>query len=91
MEDIKSTFPSLYDGNTANRKPIANRNREHMEKFGLQKTLFDLGHQNILEIEKIQKTNLTTIMFFLTYLKDKAIAEEAQDQLDEQIRKSKRH
>lgn len=30
-------------------------------------------------------------MFFLTYLKDKAIAEEAQDQLDESIRKSKRH
>lgn len=91
MEDIKSTFPSLYDGNTANRKPIANRNREHMEKFGLQKTLFDLGHENLLEIEKIQKTNLTTIMFFLTYLKDKSFAEAAQEQLDESIRKSKRH
>ena len=30
-------------------------------------------------------------MFFLTYLKDKAIAEDAQEQLDESIRKSKRH
>lgn len=91
MEDIKSTFPSLYDGNTANRKPIAVRNREHMERYGLQKTLFDLGHENLLEIEKIQKTNLTTIMFFLTYLKDKSFADKAQDDLDEQIRKSKRH
>ena len=91
MEDIKGTFPSLYDGNTANRKPIAVRNREHMERYGLQKTLFDLGHENLLEIEKIQKTNLTTIMFFLTYLKDKAFADKAQDDLDESIRKSKRH
>lgn len=30
-------------------------------------------------------------MFFLTYLKDKSFAEEAQDQLEESIRKSKRH
>lgn len=50
-----------------------------------------MGHENLLEIEKIQKTNLTTIMFFLTYLKDKSFADKAQDDLEESIRKSKRH
>lgn len=33
----------------------------------------------------------TTFLNYLSYLKDKSFAEEAQDQLDESIRKSKRH
>ena len=32
---------------------------------------------------------LTSVLTYLSYLKDKAIAEKAQDDLDEQIRKAK--
>lgn len=34
---------------------------------------------------------LTTVLEYLMYLKDKAIAEKLQDDLDEQIRKAQRH
>lgn len=46
--------------------------------------------QSPLEIEKIAQMYLTSIMMYLSYLKDKSIAEKAQDDLDEQIRKAKR-
>ena len=91
MEDIKSTFPKLYDGNTPNRKPIAQGYRNFASLWGLQKTIFEASHESLVEYQKIQEMYATTFLNYLCYLKDKAIAEEAQDQLDEQIRKSKRH
>lgn len=90
MHDIRELFPTLFDGTKASNRPIANRNREHCEKWGLQKTLFDLGHENIMEIKEIQKNYLTTMMNFLTYCKDKSFADKAQDDLDERMRKIKR-
>ena len=43
-----------------------------------------------MEIEKVAQMYVTTVLNYLSYLKDKAIAEKAQDDLDEQIRKAKR-
>lgn len=42
------------------------------------------------KVEEIKETALTDIMMFLVYLKDKAIADRAQNEMDEQIRKAKR-
>lgn len=47
--------------------------------------------ENIVEVEKIQQTACTTILNYLVFLKDKSFADKAQNDLDEQIRKSKRH
>ena len=63
--------------------------RRFDEKWGSQKVLFELC-QSTVEIEKVTQMYVTTVLNYLSYLKDKAIAEKAQDDLDEQIRKAKR-
>lgn len=86
---IRETFAALYDGRRTSNRPIADTYRRFAEKWGAQKVLFELC-QSTLEIEKVTQMYVTTVLNYLSYLKDKAIAEKAQDDLDEQIRKAKR-
>ena len=89
ISNIRTTFAALYDGRRTSNKPIAETYRKFAEGWGGQKILFELC-QSPVEIEKVTQMYVTTVLNYLSYLKDKAIAEKAQDDLDEQIRKSKR-
>ena len=89
IRTIRETFAALYDGRRTSNRPIADTYRRFSEKWGAQKVLFELC-QSTLEIEKVTQMYVTTVLDYLSYLKDKAIAEKAQDDLDEQIRKAKR-
>lgn len=89
IRTIRETFAALYDGRRTSNRPIADTYRRFAEKWGSQKVLFELC-QSTLEIEKVTQMYVTTVLNYLSYLKDKAIAEKAQDDLDEQIRKAKR-
>lgn len=48
-----------------------------------------MADNDITKVEKIKAKNLTDIMIFLSYLKDKSFADKAQDDLDEQMRKQR--
>ena len=89
IRNIRKTCAALYDGRRTSNKPIADTDRRFAEGWGGQKILFELC-QSPVEIEKVTQMYVTTVLNYLSYLKDKAIAEKAQDDLDEQIRKSKR-
>ena len=58
--------------------------------WGWQKTLFTLADEDIEKAQRIQKMLATTVLNYLSYLKDKAIAEAEQDKYDEMLRKSRR-
>ena len=90
MELIKSTFSKLFVGSQNRSRPIAGEYINFTKRWGWSKTLFEVSNESLLEVKKIEQMYLTTVMFYLTYLKDKSGAEEAQRRLDEQMRKLKR-
>ena len=83
-------FASLFDDRRTTGRPIVAGYSEFAKRWGWQKTLFSLADENILQVDKIQKMLATTVLNYLSYLKDKAIAEEQQEKYDEQLRKSRR-
>ena len=46
--------------------------------------------EKITEAEKVSQIYLATILEYMSYLNQKAVAEKAQSDLDEQIRKTKK-
>lgn len=89
MVAIKDMFPRIFDGSRARAKPISDVYRKFSERYGFQKTIFDLADNKIEKVKEINQEYLTTIMYYLTYLKDKDIADVAQSELDETIRKQR--
>lgn len=88
INDIKETFAGLYDGRRASNKPIADGYRRFSEQWGSLKVLYEIC-ESPLEIEKVAQMYVTTVLTWLSFQKDKSIAEKEQDALDEQIRKAK--
>ena len=80
----------MFDGARISNKPVANAYKQLSKQGGWRKTLFELANEDYTKVKEIEKCYVTDILVYLTYLKNKVIAEKAQDELDEQIRKQKR-
>ena len=50
---------------------------------------FDLSNEEITKVEGVNQQYLTDVLYYLTYLADKAEADEKEDQFQEQQRKLK--
>ena len=87
---IKSQFTALFNGDRISDKPVANLYKQFSRQWGWRKTLFELANEDYTKIKEIEQSYVTDVLVYLTYLKDKAIAEKAQNEMDEQIRKQKR-
>lgn len=88
ISTINGTFEGLFDQRRASTKPIAPQYQEFTTKWGWIGTSYSLG-ENLVEIEKVREMYLTTVLTYLSYKKDEAIAQKAQDDLEEQIRKAR--
>ena len=80
----------MFDGVKISNKPIANAYKQFSKQWGWRKTLFELANEDYTKVKEIEQSYVTDIFVYLAYLKNKAVAEKAQDELDEQIRKQKR-
>ena len=82
-------FARLFDGRKVSNRPVVGTYTKFSEMWGWQKTLFSLADEDIEKAQRIQKMLATTVLNYLSYLKDKAIAEAEQDKYDEMLRKSR--
>ena len=80
----------MFDGTRISNKPIATAYKQFSKQWGWRKTLFELANEDYTKVKEIEQSYVTDVLVYLTYLKNKAVAEKAQDDLDEQIRKQKR-
>ena len=73
---ISDNFPTVFSQESG--KPTSGTYRAFAQKWGWKKTLFSIAQDDITKVEKVQKTHLSTIMEFLSYLYDKNDADEAE-------------
>ena len=90
MGTIRDTFPSLFTGNGGYRRPIAGGYRAFTEKWGIQRIAYTLTNENIAMAEKVSGMFATSVLQYMSYLKDKNMAEEEEDKFQENLRKQKR-
>ena len=64
--------------------------RKFSEGWSWLKIMYELADSKIEKIGEIYQKNLLDVFQFLTYLCDKAEADEAEDKFQEQMRKAKR-
>lgn len=91
MERIRTTFSKLFDGRGF--KVGVGRTSKEYKKFckayGLYNTISSSADYDITKIRKIFKENLIIYFEYLTYMSDKAIADEFQHKYEEKLRKAK--
>jgi hypothetical protein len=91
MERIRTTFSKLFDG----KQPKVGVNRtckeykEFAKAYGLYHSIQSACDYDITKVRKVFKEYLTTFFEYLTYMSDKAIADDFQHKFEEKMRKSK--
>ena len=85
LSQIYDNYPAVFDERAS--KPVSSQYREFSKKWGWKKTLFSIAQDDITKVKKIQKTHLSTVMEFLSYLYDKNEAEESEMKFQESLRK----
>ena len=91
MERIRNTFPKLFD----NSRPKANSFRtskeykEFAKSYGLYHSIQSSADFDLTKVRKILKEYLINFFEYLTYMQDKAIADEIQNKFEDKLRKQK--
>ena len=89
MVCISESFPDVFSGKGGN-KPHCQRIRELGQNWGLEKMVFDAAGEKVSEIFVIRQMYLTDFLTYMTYRIQKADAEEAEYEYQEQLRKARK-
>ena len=90
VDELYRTFPKLFNGQ-GSTKPRSPEFRRFCQAYSWQRIAYVLADEKVQEVEKINQMYLTDIFFYMTYLGDKTIADEADEKFQEGLRKAKRH
>ena len=89
MADVRDTFPVVYSGGRRN-KAHSKGYKDFNEAWGMQKVLFQLAGEEITKIAEVNQIYLSDAFTFLTYLIQKADADEEEDSFQDALRKAKK-
>ena len=87
MHDIHDTYPIVFQGKGSHR-PRAREYTEFKEKWGFIDTFYQICDSKVEKIGEVYQLYLSDFLQYLSWLIDKAEAEEAQDKFDEERRKA---
>ena len=88
---IRNTFPKLFGGSSyqGRRNRTCKEYKEFTKAWSLYHSIASAADYKITEIREIFKQNLMFFFEYLTYMQDKAIADEFQDKYMDKLRKQK--
>lgn len=92
MERIRTIFFKLFDG----KQPKIGTNKtckeykEFAKSYGLYHSIQSAANYDITKVREIFKEYLITFFEYLTYMSDKAIADDYQFKYEEKMRKLKK-
>ena len=78
----------MFSGGRRN-KPHSKEYRDFSERWGFEKTLFEMADEQIVKVAQVKQEYLTDTLTFLTYIVQKQEMEDEEDKFQDMIRKSK--
>lgn len=90
MDGIRESFASLYDGKRGSR-PHCLVYTEFNRRWGIVKTLYEVCQEDLEKVARVYQCPIMDFLQLLTYLNDKAEAERAEYEYQDQLRKAKHH
>lgn len=88
--ELYSLFPKVFGEQQGSNRIISPVYKKFSEGWGWQHILYSLCENKIEKIGEVAQMYLTTVLMFMSYQSDRAVAERAQNELDETIRKQKK-
>lgn len=91
MGTIRSTFSKLFDDTRpkVNATRTSKEYKEFAKSYGLYHSIQSAANYDITKVRKIYKEYLITFFEYLTYMSDKAIADDFQNKFEDKLRKQK--
>ena len=84
-------YPVIFGETKAPSKPHSPELNRFSNKWGWQKTLYELSGEEIEKIAKTAQIYLTTVLQFLTYSIEKGWVDEQEDKFQDNLRKQRKH
>lgn len=89
MGSIVEQYPVVFGEAKRPYKPHSEAIKDFQRKWNWQKTLYELANEEIEKVGKVSQMYLTTVLQYISYLTDKSIAEELEDEFQDRIRQQK--
>ena len=89
LERLRIDFPIVFGGGGKFRNH-SKAYRDFGRAWGFWKTLYEMASGKIEEIDYIKSTHVTDFLFWLTFMIQKGEADEAEDDYQNNLRKSKK-